>query len=162
MCSDHTTSMVPTCTIEKCVCNRNNTFSLFQVHDLRFFSIILSWVQYHQISYDSISNVLKNSSLALRNCCKWQTTHVCKVNEIRYILYPFIIKGTVSQDFLPSVFFHQSIPPRSLINRENPIRIWLQICRSNRFESRQIGFSNVNDTEWSLQFPNFLLLKVLV
>jgi hypothetical protein len=41
-------------------------------------------------------------------------------------------KGTVSQDFRPSVFFHQTIPPRALIHGLKPFRIWLRICRENR------------------------------
>jgi hypothetical protein len=48
-----------------------------------------------------------------------------------------LLKGTVAQDFQLSVFFHQSTPYVSLINRLKPVYIWHRISRDNRFESRQ-------------------------
>jgi hypothetical protein len=60
-----------------------------------------------------------------------------------YLSYYFLLKGTVSRDFRPLVFFHQSTPSRALSHRLNPFRIWLRIRRNNRHYS---SFSGVNDT----------------
>jgi hypothetical protein len=47
------------------------------------------------------------------------------------------LKEQCNRDALPSVFFHQTIPPWVLIHRLNPIRIRFRICRENRYENRQ-------------------------
>jgi hypothetical protein len=65
-----------------------------------------------------------------------------------------LIKGTVSRDFRPLVFFHQSTPPRALTHRLQPFRIWLRIRRkkSTLFEfqrcqwQRWNHFRGVNDS----------------
>jgi hypothetical protein len=41
-------------------------------------------------------------------------------------------KGTVTRDFCPSVFFHQSTPPRALIHGLRPFNIFRRIRRENR------------------------------
>jgi hypothetical protein len=46
-------------------------------------------------------------------------------------LSPYV-KGTVSRDFRPSAFFHQSTPPRALIHGLKPFRIWLRNRREIR------------------------------
>jgi hypothetical protein len=51
-----------------------------------------------------------------------------------------LLKGTVAREFRLSVFFHQSTPYMSLINRLKPFCIWHRIRRDNRFESRQNRF----------------------
>jgi hypothetical protein len=45
---------------------------------------------------------------------------------------PVLVKGAVSRDFRPLVFFHQTIPPRPLID-------WLN-------QIADFGTSGVNDT----------------
>jgi hypothetical protein len=56
----------------------------------------------------------------------------------------------VSQDFRPSVFFHQTIPPRALIQGLKPFRIWLRICREKRDKSfEKFRFRVINDTAGS-------------
>jgi hypothetical protein len=52
------------------------------------------------------------------------------------------VKGTVSRDFQPLVFFTNQTPPRALTHRLKPFRIWLRIRRNNRYYS---SFSGVND-----------------
>jgi hypothetical protein len=42
------------------------------------------------------------------------------------------LKGTVSREFRPSVFFHQTIPPWDLIHELKPFRIGLRTCRENQ------------------------------
>jgi hypothetical protein len=76
------------------------------------------------------------------------------------------IKGTVSRDFWPLVFFHQSTPPRALTHRLKPYRIWLRIHRDNRFKNCKNRFQRCQwhrwNWKWSLEFPNFFLLIVLI
>jgi hypothetical protein len=50
------------------------------------------------------------------------------------------LMGQLHRDFRPSVFFHQSIPPRAPIHGLKPFRIWLRTRRDNRFGSRQNRF----------------------
>jgi hypothetical protein len=53
------------------------------------------------------------------------------------------LNGQCHEIFAPQFFFHKSNPPRSLISRFEPFRIWLRIRRNNRQYS---NFSGVNDT----------------
>jgi hypothetical protein len=62
-----------------------------------------------------------------------------------------LLKGTVARDFLPSFFLNQSTPPRTLIHRPKPFRIWLRISRDNRFESRQNLFQR---GQWPAETEN--------
>jgi hypothetical protein len=55
--------------------------------------------------------------IILRNC----------FNLLLLLKLVIIVKGTVSRDFRPTVFFHQRIPHRALIKRLKPFRIWLRI-----------------------------------
>jgi hypothetical protein len=41
------------------------------------------------------------------------------------------VQGTLSRDFRPLVFFHQSTPPRAVTHGLKPFRIWLCICLSS-------------------------------
>jgi hypothetical protein len=59
------------------------------------------------------------------------------------------VEGTVSRDFRLSVFFHQSTPYRSLINRLKPLRMWVHIRRDNRFESRLNRFQRCQWHRWN-------------
>jgi hypothetical protein len=53
------------------------------------------------------------------------------------ILFAKGLKWTVSRDFRPLVFFHQTIPPWALIHGLKPFRIWIRIRRENRLCNRQ-------------------------
>jgi hypothetical protein len=55
----------------------------------------------------------------------------------QFIGEQLLLKGTVSRDFRPSVFFHQTIPPRALIHGLKPFCIWLGIRQEKRFGNRQ-------------------------
>jgi hypothetical protein len=46
-----------------------------------------------------------------------------------------LFKGTVSRDFRPLVFSHQTIPLGALNHGLKPFRIWLRICRNIRSEA---------------------------
>jgi hypothetical protein len=63
-------------------------------------------------------------------------------------------------------FFHQSTPPRALTHRLKPFHIWLHIRRDNHFKSRENRFQRCQwyrwNWKWSLEFPNFFLLEVLI
>jgi hypothetical protein len=43
------------------------------------------------------------------------------------------LKGHLREIFDPRFFFHKSTPPKALIHRLKPFRIWLRICQGNRF-----------------------------
>jgi hypothetical protein len=57
----------------------------------------------------------------------------------------FLLKGQCNEIFNPR-FFSSINPPRALIHRLNPFRIWLRIRREIRFGNRQIGFHGVKET----------------
>jgi hypothetical protein len=61
----------------------------------------------------------------------------------------FVFKGTVSQDFWPSVFSYQTIPPRALIHELKPFCIWLCICQKIVKLFSKFGFHHVNETAGS-------------
>jgi hypothetical protein len=76
------------------------------------------------------------------------------------IIHSQAIKGTVSRDFRPSVFSSIN-PPRALIHRLKPFRIWLRICGEIRFRNRQNRFPRCQWDCWipstaSLRPPNLL------
>jgi hypothetical protein len=73
-----------------------------------------------------------------------------KKTRVESCYSPF--KGAVAQDFRPLVFFHQSTPYMSLINRIKLFCTWHRIRRDNHFESRQMR---------SRQPPTFFCFKYL-
>jgi hypothetical protein len=63
------------------------------------------------------------------------------------------VKGTVSREFRPSVFFHKTIPPRALIHGLKPFWIWLRIRQENLFGNRQ---NRIPRSQWDRGNRNFL------
>jgi hypothetical protein len=57
---------------------------------------------------------------------------VKRKNRFYQVFCVQLLKGTVSRDFRPSVFFHQTIPPRALIHGLKPFCIWLRFRQENR------------------------------
>jgi hypothetical protein len=57
-------------------------------------------------------------------------------------MYIWLLKGQCHDIFDPQFFFHQTFPPRTLINRLKPFLIWFHICRDNQFESVIFTFSS--------------------
>jgi hypothetical protein len=66
------------------------------------------------------------------------------------------LKGRVARDFRHSVFFHQSSPPKDLIQGLKPYCIWLRIRRENRLYSNFIG---VIDIAEMISAVSLILLK---
>jgi hypothetical protein len=58
-------------------------------------------------------------------------------------LIQYIIKGTLTRDFRPPVFFYQTTPPRPLTHGVKPFSIWISIRRENGLCNRQ--FFDKND-----------------
>jgi hypothetical protein len=78
-----------------------------------------------------------------QNCMTWS-----QLTNLRRCATAF--KGTLTRDFRPLVFFHQTTPPRPLIHGLKPFSIWISIRRENRLCNRR-----------SLVNPHFLCVKVI-
>jgi hypothetical protein len=129
--------------------------------DLQWFSCFC-WLFFYEMLYTVILfqkltaclDCFKLNRRNQRHKLEFVSTKITSVSTKMYsidFVYIWILKGTVSRNFLHSGFFYQSTPPRALIHGLKPFRaahgfVFVEIID---LKIAKIGFRSLNETAGS-------------